>query len=165
MRLREQFKYKEIIEVNNPLSNPDAASADYNKALKMLSPQEHLDNFYNWMSITVSSFNRHREKYLMQEVFVSISDLSKTYEHEINNKVFHRASFMITFDIEECMYEHPKWYRYHFYNFLLEPLKSHIEETVFTRPPGAKLNIGDGFEISQQFVEHINAPKGKVKFL
>ena len=160
--MKEQFKYKEIIEVIYPDSDPDGISADFNKALKQLSPQEHLDNYYNWMSITVGTFNKHSKKYLMDEAFVSISDLSNTYEHVMNNKVFYRASFTITFDIEESMYEHPKWYRFHFYDLLLEPIESHVLETVFTRPPGEKLNLGDSlgddFEIGWEFVKHINAP-------
>ena len=153
--MTKEFKYKEIIEVDTFYSDLPTVQ-NFNQAKKQSTPSEHLDNYYNWMCLTVGTYNKYNDRF--SDVQVNISDLSQSYEHRVIDEIaYFRASFTLTFCFEECLYEHPKWYRNHLYEDLLAPYKSYLKDkTVFTKPPGAMLNLSGGFNVSEPFVKHVN---------
>ena len=132
----KEFKNKEIIQSNS---------------------HENLDDYYNWMCDMIGHHNTSRD---YDDVTIKISDLSTSYEHIEHDEKYLRASFTLCFQYEECSYEHPKWFRYYFYQALLEPHKGHLQDkTSFTKPPGKKFKLKSSeLEFSKSFVKHINPP-------
>ena len=133
----KEFKRKEIIQSNT---------------------NKNLDDYYDWICEMISFHNTHRD--YNEDVAINISDLSSSYEHTENDEVHLRASFTLCFQYEECPYEHPKWFRHHFYEALLEPHKGHLKDkTIFTKPPGKKYKLESSeIEFSDPFVKHIDYP-------
>ena len=108
--------------------------------------REHLNNYYNWMSITIGTYN----KLTIQGDTLRVSDLSEPYKHIHGDKNCLRASFTLTFEFEDCVFEHPKWYRYWFYEGL------YGQHSDFTDPPGYMVDLGD-MEVHMPYVQHIKS--------
>jgi len=154
--MSNEFNYKEIIEIDT-FYGDELTHPKFYQAKKQSTLIEHLDNYYNWMCLTIGTYNTYPDR--LSDVLVKISELSKPYEHKVIDEIVYlRATFTLTFCFEKCQYEHPKWYRNNFYEDISAAYKSYLKgKTVFTGPPGEILNLSNGFEVSYPFVKHVNS--------
>ena len=151
-----EFKHKEIIEVDTYCLET-LKNERFNELKKQSTSQEHLDNYYNWLCITIGMYNQYHS----DDHQVNISDLSDVYEHKNVDEVYwFRSSFILTFSYEKCSYDHPKWYR----NWFLDELSviwgsGRKDDYNYTPPPGEWLDMcSEGYtgKAFSPFVHHVN---------
>ena len=131
-----QFSYEELIQAANV---------------------EDLTKYHNWMTNIIPLYIKN-DANVDEEI--KISSLNGFFEKEITfeptdefpngQRSVYQSTFNLSFFAEDCPYEHPKWFRYWFYEALGSSWR-HNKDLVYPYPPQKEIN---GYEV--QLVEHLN---------
>lgn len=118
---------------------------------------EELVKYHNWMTTVIPIYIK---KDAVSGEEIEISPLNGFFEKEINfepteqfpdgSRKVYQSTFNLSFFAEDCPYEHPKWFRYWFYDALGTSWR-HEEDSIYPYPPSYNI---EGHNFTAVF--HVN---------